>query len=131
MDIPRGRDPAARRGGPAGRARLLWDTEETVRSFHPDWSPSPGTGRISLAFACDGPAEVDSAYAAAVAAGAHGEKEPWDAVWGQRYAIFHDPDGNSVDLFAPLPPTSAPRTAPPAGRAQIRTCASRAGATTR
>ncbi len=26
----------------------------------------------------------------------------WDAFWGQRYAILHDPDGNGVDLFAPL-----------------------------
>jgi hypothetical protein len=41
-----------------------------------------------------------------VAAGSHGYKAPWDAVWGQRYAVIHDPDGNSVDLFAPLPPAS-------------------------
>ena len=31
---------------------------------------------------------------------------PWDAFWGQRYAVVLDPDGNHVDLFAPLP-TSA------------------------
>ena len=28
-------------------------------------------------------------------------KEPWDAFWGQRYAIVADPDGYMVDLFAP------------------------------
>jgi uncharacterized glyoxalase superfamily protein PhnB len=28
--------------------------------------------------------------------------EPWDAFWGQRYAVVHDPDGNGVDLFCPL-----------------------------
>ena len=28
---------------------------------------------------------------------------PWDAFWGQRYAIVTDPDGNHVELFAPLP----------------------------
>ena len=27
---------------------------------------------------------------------------PWDAFWGQRYAQVKDPDGNVVDLFAPL-----------------------------
>ena len=30
---------------------------------------------------------------------------PFDAFWGQRYATVHDPDGNPVDLFAPLPAT--------------------------
>jgi hypothetical protein len=30
-----------------------------------------------------------------------GHKPPWDAVWGQRYAIVHDPDGNAIDLFSP------------------------------
>ena len=39
---------------------------------------------------------------ALVAAGYQGGKEPWDAFWGQRYAQVFDPDGNSVDLFAPL-----------------------------
>jgi uncharacterized glyoxalase superfamily protein PhnB len=29
-------------------------------------------------------------------------KEPWDAFWGQRYAAVGDPDGNLIDLFAPL-----------------------------
>jgi uncharacterized glyoxalase superfamily protein PhnB len=29
-------------------------------------------------------------------------KEPYDAFWGQRYANLADPDGNVVDLFAPL-----------------------------
>lgn len=28
---------------------------------------------------------------------------PSDAFWGQRYATVHDPDGNPIDLFAPLP----------------------------
>jgi len=27
---------------------------------------------------------------------------PWDAFWGQRYAIVTDPDGNHISLFAPL-----------------------------
>ena len=27
-------------------------------------------------------------------------KPPWDAPWGQRYAILHDPDGYQVELFA-------------------------------
>jgi uncharacterized glyoxalase superfamily protein PhnB len=45
---------------------------------------------------------VDAAYQRLTAAGYAGRKEPWDAFWGQRYATVLDPDGNSVDLFAPL-----------------------------
>jgi uncharacterized glyoxalase superfamily protein PhnB len=58
---------------------------------------------MSLAFACDGPGDVDATYARLTAAGHEGHLAPWDAVWGMRYAVLHDPDGNSVDLFAPLP----------------------------
>ena len=87
-----------------GGVRLLLDTEETVRSFHPGWRPPSGNGRASLALRCDGPAEVDAVYEELTRAGHHGELKPWDAFWGQRYAVVHDPDGNGVDLFAPLPP---------------------------
>jgi catechol 2,3-dioxygenase-like lactoylglutathione lyase family enzyme len=86
-----------------GGLRLMLDTEETVRSFHPGWQPPSGGGRTSLALLCDSPAEVDSVYEDMVAAGHHGELKPWNAAWGQRYASLHDPDGNGVDLFAPLP----------------------------
>jgi catechol 2,3-dioxygenase-like lactoylglutathione lyase family enzyme len=84
-----------------GGLRLAWDTTDTIRSFDPGWSPPTGSPRVSLAFACADPGEVDSTFAALVAAGYEGHKQPWDAFWGQRYAIVHDPDGNSVDLFAP------------------------------
>ncbi len=86
-----------------GGLRLAWDTRETVLSFDPSWSPPTGGHGIGLAFACDSPAEVDSSFAELIAAGYRGHLEPWDAFWGQRYATVRDPDGNSVDLFAPLP----------------------------
>jgi catechol 2,3-dioxygenase-like lactoylglutathione lyase family enzyme len=83
--------------------RIAWDTAEVIRSFDPGWTPPAGGHALGVAFACDGPAEVDATYAALLAAGHKGHLEPWDAFWGQRYAVVHDPDGNSVDLFAPLP----------------------------
>ncbi len=86
-----------------GGVRLAWDTVETIRTFQPGFAVSRGPGRVSLAFACDGPAEVDAVYAELVGAGYEGANAPWDAPWGMRYAIVHDPDGNGVDLFAPLP----------------------------
>ncbi|MFI6038936.1 VOC family protein [Streptomyces sp. NPDC051315] len=95
------REPHAEAGLPGG-LRLLLDTEETVRSFRPGWRAPSGDGRSSLALRCEGPAEVDAVYEELVGAGYDGELKPWDAFWGQRYAVVLDPDGNGVDLFAPL-----------------------------
>jgi catechol 2,3-dioxygenase-like lactoylglutathione lyase family enzyme len=89
-----------------GGLRLAWDTAETISSIDPSWAPSDGGGGIGLAFLCDDPGEVDRVYADLVKAGYEGHLEPWDAFWGQRYAVVHDPDGNGVDLFAPLPAAS-------------------------
>ena len=75
----------------------------TVVGIDPGWTPPQGGHRTALAFRCDDPAEVDKVYAELTAAWYHGHQQPWDAFWGQRYAVVHDPDGNAVDLFAPLP----------------------------
>ena len=81
--------------------RLMLDSEETVRSFRPDWQRQAGN-QLGLAFECGSAAEVDEVYGQVVAAGFEGDKEPWDAFWGQRYAQLHDPDGVPVDLYATL-----------------------------
>jgi uncharacterized glyoxalase superfamily protein PhnB len=81
--------------------RLMLDTEDVIESFRPDWSRAVGN-QLALAFECSSPEEVDELYARVVAAGFDGEKEPWDAFWGQRYAQLSDPDGVPVDLFASL-----------------------------
>ena len=87
-----------------GGLRLAWDRADVIRSFDPGWQPpTGGRPRVGLAFLCDGPAGVDSLYGKLVDLGYEGHKPPWDAPWGQRYALLHDPDGNGVDLFAPLP----------------------------
>jgi len=81
--------------------RLMLDTEDVVRSFRPDWTRESGN-QLGLAFECASPAEVDEIYARVEAGGVSGEKEPWDAFWGQRYAQLRDPDGVPIDLYAPL-----------------------------
>ena len=93
LDVPAGADTedhveVALPGG----LKLAFDTVETIRSFDPSWSPPSGSPRTGLAFACDSPAEVDKLYGELVAAGYEGHKEPWDAFWGMRYAVLHDPD---------------------------------------
>ena len=85
-----------------GGLRLAFDTVEVIRSFDPDWQPPSGGHRMSLAFLCDSPTDVDARFRELVDAGYRAHKEPWDAFWGQRYAEVLDPDGNVVDLFAPL-----------------------------
>jgi catechol 2,3-dioxygenase-like lactoylglutathione lyase family enzyme len=81
--------------------RFMLDTEEVVLSFRPDWKRETGN-QLGIALECESPAQVDELYAAATAAGFRGEKEPWDAFWGQRYAQLLDPDGVPVDLYAAL-----------------------------
>lgn len=81
--------------------RLMFDAEEVIRSFSPNWTRATGN-QVSLAFECASPAEVDEVYARVVAAGFEGEQEPWDADWGQRYALLGDPDGVRVNLYARL-----------------------------
>lgn len=82
-----------------GGIRLMFDTIDVIRSFSTYQEPSGGH-RVSFAFLCDSPSEVDETFARLVAAGHRGHLEPFDAFWGQRYATVLDPDGNPVDLFA-------------------------------
>jgi catechol 2,3-dioxygenase-like lactoylglutathione lyase family enzyme len=82
--------------------QLMFDTVDEIRSFDPDWQPPPnGLHRMELAFQLDTPVEVDDLYRSLTSRGYRGYKQPWDAFWGQRYAIVHDPDGNGVALFSP------------------------------
>jgi catechol 2,3-dioxygenase-like lactoylglutathione lyase family enzyme len=85
-----------------GGIHLAFDTRETILSFNPAWTPPSGGPGMALAFSCESPAEVDAAYAELTSAEGTGVLEPWDAFWGMRYAVVHDPDGNAVDLMAPL-----------------------------
>ncbi len=103
LDIPPDADtqPHAEATLPGGM-RLAWDTIDTVRSFDPGFEAPSGGSRIGLAFRLPDQAAVDATYERLVAAGCDGHKAPWNAGWGQRYALIHDPEGNNVDLFAPL-----------------------------
>ena len=81
--------------------RFMLDSEEVIRSFMPEWSRENGN-QLSFALECASPAEVDEVYARVTGEGFEGEKDPWDAFWGQRYALLGDPDGVRVNLYAPL-----------------------------
>ena len=85
-----------------GGNTLSFDTEETIAGMHPDWKPGNGGSRVALALGVDSPARVDALFEKVTATGHPGILPPYDAPWGQRYATVADPDGNWVDLFAPL-----------------------------
>jgi catechol 2,3-dioxygenase-like lactoylglutathione lyase family enzyme len=81
--------------------RFMLDSEDVIKSFREDWTREAGN-QLALAFECESAAEVDQVYERVTAAGFDGEKEPWDAFWGQRYAQLKDPNGVPVDLYAQL-----------------------------
>ena len=102
LAIPEGAEKEDHVEYKAGSIRLAWDTAQLIQSIDPTWTPPSGGHSIGLAFLCASPAEVDETYKYITSLGYDGHKAPWDAFWGQRYATVHDPDGNSIDLFAPL-----------------------------
>ncbi len=81
--------------------RLMMDSVALIRSFEPDYE-KPNGSAVVLCFKQASPAAVDALYAKLEAAGFPGKKPPWDAFWGYRYACALDPEGNQIDLFAPL-----------------------------
>ena len=66
------------------------------------FAPSQQGDKIELAFLCETAAEVDNTVKKMSQAGYIVFKEPWNAPWGQRYAIIKDVDANLISLFAPL-----------------------------
>jgi catechol 2,3-dioxygenase-like lactoylglutathione lyase family enzyme len=85
-----------------GGNTLSFDTDETIAGMHPGWAPSNADSRLALAFGVASPEDVDALFEQVTGAGYQGPLKPYDAPWGQRYATVADPDGNWVDLFAPL-----------------------------
>lgn len=82
--------------------RISLNAQSLEKELTPGWVEPRGQ-RVGLAFLCDSPKEVDATHARIVAAGHTSVKEPWDAFWGQRYALVEDPDGSHVSIFCPLP----------------------------
>ena len=82
-----------------GGIRLMWDSHAALRALDPGFTPLTGGGP-SLAFLCADAAEVNRVYADLAATGTTVVSEPWDAEWGQRYAVIRDPDGYQIDIFA-------------------------------
>ncbi|GEK38225.1 MULTISPECIES: VOC family protein [Enterococcus] len=82
--------------------RISLNTSKMIAGIY-GYEPQTIGDKIELAFLCDSVADVDEMYRKVSDAGYETFKEPWDAFWGQRYAIIKDPDGNLLSLFANFP----------------------------
>ncbi|MEE4024829.1 VOC family protein [Gordonia sp. PKS22-38] len=102
LEFPEDADTAPHADAVAGGFRIMFDTREVVQGFTSDWSVPSGGHRMALAFECPTPADVDAQHARLVAAGHQSAHDPFDAFWGQRYAVVRDPDGNPVDFYCAL-----------------------------
>ncbi|TFV59892.1 glyoxalase [Mycobacterium sp. PS03-16] len=101
LEIPDADGPHVEVGLPGG-GKLAFDTEETIAGLHPGWTPPTQAGRVVIGFELHAAAAVDALHEKLTAAGHPSVLDPFDAFWGHRYATVADPDGTSVDLYAPL-----------------------------
>ena len=85
---------------PDGSARLMIDAKNIVKDIIGE-NPIPGN-HSSFAIRYNSADEINEVVEKVISAGFKVVKKPWDAFWGQRYAIIEDPDGYKVDLYAPL-----------------------------
>lgn len=85
---------------PKDGIKLMIDKEDLVESILGE-KPHPAN-HSSFAVLYDSPKEVDNTAKKLKEKGFNIHKEPWDAFWGQRYAIIKDPSGYLIDLYAYL-----------------------------
>ncbi len=83
---------------------LHFDTVEFARQWNQGWTARPGGGMGVLGFAVESREAVDALYADMTGAGYAGQQPPYDAFWGDRYAVLSDPDGNAVGIMSPMSP---------------------------
>lgn len=81
--------------------RISLNTRAMIAGIY-GFEPESEGDKLELAFLCDSVEEVDQTAKRMKEAGYEIFKEPWDAFWGQRYAIVKDLDGNLLSLFANL-----------------------------
>ncbi len=77
------------------RASVAWTSEPVV--------PSRRGGHVRPGVRCSDVLELERIHRAAVAAGHRVLSAPHDTAWGATVCTLLDPDGNTVELYVPLP----------------------------
>jgi catechol 2,3-dioxygenase-like lactoylglutathione lyase family enzyme len=83
-----------------GSCKLMIDDPQIVHDIIGEDPRPSNCSAFALEFTT--PKEIDAICKSVAAEGFKIVKEPWDAFWGQRYAIVEDPDGYKVDLYCNL-----------------------------
>ncbi|GGC98709.1 VOC family protein [Enterococcus wangshanyuanii] len=78
--------------------RISLNTKTMITGIY-GYPPKSTGDKIELAFLCASPEEVDQVCERMKGYGYDIFKEPWQAFWGQYYAIIKDVDGNLLSLF--------------------------------
>lgn len=84
-----------------GGIHIDLDSTEFASHWNQGWRGGMGV----LGFRVESREMVDEIYQALVDAGHRGQQEPYDALWGARYAVIEDPDGNAVGIMSPADPS--------------------------
>lgn len=88
------------------------DNGTLARFYNAAWREAQERERVVIGFRLPARDEVDRRYNELLSSGYTGLQPPYDAFWGQRYAIVADPDGRDIGLMSP--PDETRRTWPPA-----------------
>ncbi|MGX7244064.1 VOC family protein [Enterococcus quebecensis] len=78
--------------------RISLNTKKMIAGVY-GYEPKNEGDKIELAFLCESSAEIDQLCKTMKDFGYEIFREPWQAFWGQYYAIIKDPDGNLLSFF--------------------------------
>ncbi len=81
-------------------ARLMIDSVEMIEGILGQM-PMP-SNHSSFAIEYETPEQIDNVATILLEKKYKVVRQPWDAVWGQRYCIVEDPDGYRIDLFCKI-----------------------------
>jgi catechol 2,3-dioxygenase-like lactoylglutathione lyase family enzyme len=84
-------------GGPT----IEFGTAALTRSYDAGWQERSGVGTNTLRFTLPSRGAVDDKYRELTNAGYHGHLAPIDSLWGERFALIDDPDGNVIAIHSP------------------------------
>ena len=90
-------------------ARATWSEEVMLEfgttaltgSYDPNFVEPGHLSKSTINFEVASEAEVDTKFEALTTLGYTGHLAPIDALWGARFAIVEDPDGNFIGLHSP------------------------------
>ncbi len=85
----------------SGEVMLEFGTRQLTSSYDPGFREPGNLSKGTINFELASAEHVDALFHRLVALGYNGHLAPIDALWGARFAIINDPDGNQIGLHSP------------------------------